>query len=306
MKGWRAIAAAVAAAVWLASGIYVVRSDERGVVRRLGRSIGSVRPGIGWDLPWPLSRVDRLRTNRSFQVAIGYDPVGEVLGRPGEPFRRQHLTADRNVIEIEATVQYRIADPPAFLFRVAASEAALAAISLRAIARDAASSTIEEIWVLDRPRLADRTREAIARAFARRYGPGIEVVSVNLKRVAPPDEVRDAFDDCIRARADRERLIRDASTYRESIVPEARGDAARAVGDAKAYAVRRVEMARGDAERFEEILAAYREQPQVMLERLYIDACAEILPRLRKIVLPEGGALDLGVLEAEPAAGGEE
>jgi len=296
-RRWRLAAIGIAAAAWLSSGIYIVRSDERGVLRRFGRAIGSVRPGVGWDLPWPLSRVDRLRTNRSFQIAIGYDPVGEVIGRPGEPFRRQHLTADRNVIEIEATVQYRIADPLAFLFQVAAPEAALSASALRAFAQDAASSAIEEIWVLDRSRLPDRIRDAIASAFAERYGTGIEVSSVNLKRVAPPDEVRDAFDDVIRARADRERAIRDASTYRESLVPQARGEAARVLGEAKAYAVRRIETARGDAARFEEILAAYRASPQVMLERLYLDACTEILPRLRKIILPEGATLDLGVLE---------
>ena len=53
---------------------------------------------------------------------------------------------------------------------------------------------------------------------------GIEVVTVNVKESKPPDAVREAFDDVVKAREDEVRLRNQAETYAK-VVPIARGDA---------------------------------------------------------------------------------
>ena len=42
--------------------------------------------------------------------------------------------------------------------------------------------------------------------------------------VDPPEQVKDAFHEVVRAREDRERLINEARGYQEDVIPKARAD----------------------------------------------------------------------------------
>src|SRR5215470_16395293 len=43
---------AVAAVIWLMTGIFQVRASERGVIQRFGQFVSVHAPGWGWRLPW--------------------------------------------------------------------------------------------------------------------------------------------------------------------------------------------------------------------------------------------------------------
>ena len=55
------------------------------------------------------------------------------------------------------------------------------------------------------------------------YGTGIAVTQVNIDETAPPDAVREAFDEVIRAREDEVRVRNEANAYANKVIPEARG-----------------------------------------------------------------------------------
>ena len=59
-------------AVYLASGFYVVGADERAVVRRFGAVDGRVGPGMHYCLPWPVDRVDVVKTTTVMKVGVGF------------------------------------------------------------------------------------------------------------------------------------------------------------------------------------------------------------------------------------------
>jgi len=117
------------------------------------------------------------------------------------------------------------------------------------------------------------------------YETGLQVQSVNLQDVQPPEAVQPAFEDAIRAREDEQRFINEAMAYANRVVPQARGEAAQIVEEARGYRSRVVMEAEGEASRFESLLAEYRRAPEVTRERMYIDAMSEVLGRSNKVFL---------------------
>jgi membrane protease subunit HflK len=121
------------------------------------------------------------------------------------------------------------------------------------------------------------------------YQTGLMVTEARLLVVDPPEEVKDAFHDVVRAWEDRERLMREAEGYREDIIPKARGEVAQMVRSAEAYKEQRVIRAQGDATKFLEVLKAYRKAKDVTRERLYLETLERILPGKEKYILPPEG-----------------
>ena len=117
------------------------------------------------------------------------------------------------------------------------------------------------------------------------YQTGIRVTEVKLLNVRPPDQVQDAFDDVVRAREDKDRIINLADAYKESQLPLARGDAARLTESAEAFRETRVAQATGQADRFLAVLQEYRKAPDVTRQRLYLEAMEEILPGVTKFIV---------------------
>jgi len=117
------------------------------------------------------------------------------------------------------------------------------------------------------------------------YGTGINVVSVELQNVQAPDQVRDAFDDVLRARQDKQTVINQARSFENQIVPEARGAASQKLRAAEAFKQARIERATGEAQQFSKILTEYKKSPDVTRQRLYLEAMEEILPGISKILV---------------------
>ena len=148
------------------------------------------------------------------------------------------------------------------------------------------------------------------------YGSGIEVVTLKLQDVDPPNQVSDAFKDVISAQQDKERLINEARGYANDVVPRARGQAAQLVNEAEGYREARIREATGGATRFLAILEEYAKAKDVTRTRLYLETMESILPSAQKIVmddlagkqtvpyLPLESLLHGEVPKPEPPAGG--
>jgi membrane protease subunit HflK len=117
------------------------------------------------------------------------------------------------------------------------------------------------------------------------YQAGIEVISVQLQDVKAPEEVRDAFDDVLRGRQERETRINQAQAYREEVLPRANGAAARIVQEAEAFRQARIKTSSGEALRFEAVLDEYLSSPEVTRQRLYLEALENVLPGVSKIIV---------------------
>src|SRR5690606_5603926 len=136
--------------------------------------------------------------------------------------------------------------------------------------------------------------KSVLQATLERYNTGLLVTELNFQNVRPPQEVKEAFDDAISAREDRQRRSNEVDAYANRVVPEARGAAAAIRAEAEGYKAERVARAQGDAQRFTLIEAEYRAAPEVTRERLYLETLQQVIaetPKIGRAAGREGGQI---------------
>ena len=202
---------------------------------------------------------------------------------------RAMLTTDENIIDIAVTVQYRIQDPIKYVIAVQDPELSLDNASESAIRHVVGGNYMDQILTTGRDRIADDVQDRL-QDYMNIYNTGISVSQVNVVDAQPPDAVRPAFDDVIRAREDEQRAKNKAEQYANQIIPEARGEAQRRIEQANAYREEVVAEATGDASRFDLLLSEYLKAPEVTRQRLYIDSIEDVMTASSKIMVDvEGG-----------------
>jgi len=292
MLGLLKIAIPIVVVIWLLSGIYTVGTGEVGIVRRFGRFTVQTEPGLRYRLPRPIESYNIVNIAEVRRAEVGF----RTIERPGrEPEIRRvleeemMLTGDRNIAAVQILIQYQVVDPVKYLFRAREPEIALRVNTEVALRSIIGNMDIDHAMTVGRPEI-----EAGVRSFLQRllddHQTGLHVVLVELQVVDPPDEVKEAFYDVVRAKADRERLIREAEGYALDVVPKARGRAVEITQAATAFKEERIALAEGDAARFLQLLEEYQRAPKVTRERLYLETIERVLAESEKFIIdPEVG-----------------
>ena len=270
------LAAAIALVIYLVLGVYTVDQQERGVVLRFGEvQEAIVLPGLHWNPPL----IDR----------VMIENVTRVRSRPHQS---EMLTEDENIVKVKMTVQYVINDIAKYMLEVREPDKSLYQATESALRHVVGSTEMHEVLTEGRAALALEVRERIQN-YMENYGTGIQVTQVNIDETAPPDAVRAAFDDVIKAREDEVRLRNEADAYSNQIVPEARGNAQRLLEEAQAYKERVIAQSRGEAERFNKLYAEYRLAPEVTKSRMYIDTIESVMSNSTKVMIDVDGGNNL-------------
>ena len=268
--------------LWLTSGIYVVNAGEEGVVQTFGSFSNVTTPGLNYHLPRPFQKVTIVDVDTVRRQEIGFR--SDTSGRREELSEALMLTEDENIVQVELVIQYRIGESDKFLFSVQNPEDVLltsAEVSLRSTV---GQMTIDAVITEERARVQEETRARLIELMDA-YGTGILIANVQLQVADPPVEVRDAFQEVVRALADRERLINESQAYQNDLVPRARGRKQRLIEEAGAFKDQEILRATGDAKRFLSVLEAYNTAPEVTRERLHIEALENILQNVEMTLL---------------------
>jgi len=257
---------------WGGMGFYTVDQQERGVVLRLGKFHEIVNPGLQWNPPM-IDDVSKVNVTRLRTVDHG----------------ALMLTEDENIVDVELTVQYKVADPKAYQLNVRDPETSLSQASESALRHVVGASEMHSILTEGRETLAVEV-QGLLQGYMDDYVTGLSIIKVNIKNAQAPSQVQDAFDDVIKAREDEQRVKNEAESYANSVVPEARGVAQRIVEEANAYREEVVARADGESQRFVALLEEYEKAPQVTRERLYLDAMETVMSGNPKVLVDvEGG-----------------
>lgn len=191
------VAFAVLVSAYLLTGVYQVGPDERAVVKRFGRVAARPGPGLGFGAPWGIDRVERVPVRAARQVRVGYDPDAPPPATPDALPAGQLLTGDQNLVNVQLVIDYSVGESDAdldnYVLHRDRAEAALARAAEALAAEWAAARTIDQVlltgsaalpaWVMDR--LGDRVAG---------LNLGVRVQRASVGALAPPDEVRPAFD----------------------------------------------------------------------------------------------------------------
>jgi membrane protease subunit HflK len=278
-----ALAAGVGVGLWALSGLYIVQPSESAVVTTFGSYSRSESPGLRYHLPAPIERVEKVAITSLQRTDIGGSAGADV------PEESLMLTGDENIIDIEFSVTWRIADPARFLFNVADPEASVKAAAESAMREVVGKTEFTDITTTGRGKVQSDAVDLMQRMLDS-WRSGVTVVEVQIRNANPPTEVGAAFRDVRSAEQDRASAVNEATSYRNRVVNEAKGDAARTTQSALAYREQAVREALGEASRFDQIYGEYRRAPGVTRDRLYIETMQRVLARSNKVVVDSEGA----------------
>ena len=279
----------VSAIGWLATGFYQVDQGERAALRLFGDAEPDTRgPGLKWWWPAPIGTRSIESVEEVRQLELGF------RGGQPVPIESMMITGDENIVDAQLLVQYDIKDLNQFLFSARDPDGIILKSAAEASLRQVVGQgDIDAVLTTEKEAVQQETKELL-QFLLDLYETGINVREVRLQNVTPPQQVQDAFDDVVRAREDKERIINLAQAYEADIIPRAEGDATRVKEGAEAFKQERVAAATGQASRFSQVLQSYRGSPEVTRTRLFLEAMEEILPGVTKFIIDsEGGSGNL-------------
>ena len=280
-----ALVAAILLVVWGLAGIFIVEPAEEGVVLRFGSYLETTGSGPHW-APYFIDSVEKVNVEQIRRAEIGYRSDAGGQSVPPESLM---LTRDENTVDVQFAVLYRIKDARDYLFRVRDPDLTLRQATESAIREVVGRNVMDFVLTDGRAVVAEQVRER-TQEILDRYETGLLVASVNMQKAQPPDQVRDAFSDAVKAREDEERYKNEARAYAAEILPKARGEANAMLERAEGYKQRVINEAQGDVSRFSSVLTEYSKAPEVTRQRLYLDAMQNVLANSTKVLLDvEGG-----------------
>ncbi len=278
--------AMVAVILWLASGFYIVNEGQRGVVLQFGAKTEITDAGLHWHWPFPLETVEKVNVSQVSTIEIGYRKSDKTGGTSKVPKEALMLTQDENILDIEFAVQYKIKDAAEYLFNVRDIQTTLMSATESAVREVVGKSDLDFIITEGRDQVGQNTR-VLLQEIMDRYKSGIQIVTVQMQKALPPEEVKAAFDDAVKAREDEQRLKNEAEAFANDMIPRARGNAARMLQEAEGYKASVIARAEGDAKRFSQIVAEYAKAPGVTRDRLYIETMERVFSNTTKILVDQ-------------------
>ena len=275
----------LAAVIFFATGLYTVNPEEVGVIQRFGKYLSTTQPGLHFKIPFGVDNLTKVKVKLVFKEEFGFRTLqaGVRTKYSARSYNNEAimLTGDLNIADVEWIVQYRIKDPVNYLFNVRNVEETMRDVSESVIRAVVGDRSVDEIIVLNRKEIADKSLLMLQEQLDI-YEAGLEIVTINLQNVNPPEAVQPAFNNVNSAKQEKERIINEAWQRYNQVIPEAEGRAKRTIEEAEGFAVNRVNRANGDANRFIQMYNTYRYSKSVTRKRLYLEMMEKVLPKVEK------------------------
>ena len=278
---------AAAIALWLASGFFIVQEGQVAVLTQFGKYKSTAQAGFQWRLPFPIQSHEMVNISqlRTFEVGFRGNARNRVLPEA------LMLTEDENIVDVQFVVQYRLrADgAPDYIFKTKDPDESVRQTSQAAMREVVGKKPMDKVLYEERAAIAVDVQKLMQQILDR-YKTGIQVSSVAIQNVQPPEQVQAAFDDAVKAGQDLDRQKNEGQAYSNQIVPMAAGQASRMLEQAEGYRARVVGTATGDAARFGSVLAEYRKAPEVIRERMYLETMQQMFANASKVLVDTKGS----------------
>lgn len=276
-----------AVVLWGLSGFYTVDEGTRGVVTRFGAYVSTTQPGLNWHIPAPIDQVQVVNVEQQRFIEVGYrSGGGQAAG--SVPKEAMMLTKDENIVDVRLAVQYQVKDAKDYAFNVLDPASTLKQATESVERGVIGHNDMDFVLTEGRSEIVQEIKSEI-QSVMDAYKTGILITSVNLQDAQPPEQVQGSFEDAIKAREDKQRLINEAEAYSNDVVPKARGAASRIVQEAEGYKVKVIAQADGDVSRFGQLLTEYKKAPAVTKQRMYIEAMESVLGRSNNVLVDVKG-----------------
>lgn len=286
--------AVVGVLVGALTSIYTVQADEEGVVLRFGKYQSTQSPGLHFKMPFFIDRVEKVAVLRQQKQEYGFGTPGNTnrsqwSGESEQEKEKKMVTGDLNAALVTWVIQYRITNPRNYLFMVKDADSTLRNASESVMREVVGDRTVDEVITIGRQDIERESLEKL-KVLAEKYKLGVSIDQIQLNDVDPPRDVEDSFNEVNRAEQEKSTAVNVANGEYNQKVPKAAGVAQQDISRAEGYATKRVNEAEGDAGRFNALLKAYQQAPEVTRRRMYLEAMQKVMPQLeRKIIMDEEG-----------------
>ncbi len=270
----------VVALIWLGSGFFIVQEGQQAVITTFGKYSRTVDAGFQWRMPFPVESHEIVAVTQLQSIEVGRNTVVQATGLRDSSM----LTQDENIVDIRFTVQYRRSDARAYLFENNRPDEAVVMAAESAVREIVGRSKVDQVLYEQRDAIAADLVKSI-QAQLDRLKAGIVIGNVNMQSVQVPESVQAAFNDAVKAGADRDRFKNEGQAYASDVIPKARGTASRLAEEAEGYRSRVVAQAEGDGQRFRSVLTEYQRAPAVTRDRLYIETMQQVYSNVNKVML---------------------
>jgi len=265
----------------LATGVYSTGPDEVGVIRQFGKYVRTTQPGLHLKIPI-LEKLNNVKVKYIFKEEFGFrtKEAGIVTRYSSRDYFDESLmlTGDLNVLVVEWITQFKIKDPVRLLFNIRNPRGTIRNISEAVMRQVVGDHTVNEVLTTRRVEINLEVQDKL-QAILDSYDSGIQIVTVKLQNVNPPDPVKPSFNEVNEAKQEKEQVINQAWEAYNKIIPKASGEAVKTISEAEGYALNRINRAKGDAAKFTAIWQAYKNSKEVTMKRLYLEAMNDIMSK---------------------------
>jgi len=268
------------AGISLLTGTYSTGPDEIGVIRRFGRYVRQTPPGLHIKLPFNIEKLNNVKVKYVFKEEFGFRTTkADIVSQYSQGDYSSEslmLTGDLNVLTVEWIVQFKVKDPVKFLFSVRNPVGTVRNISEAMMSLVVGNNTVNEVLTTRRVEINQEVQDNIQEILDS-YDSGIQIVTVKLQDVNPPDPVKPSFNEVNEAKQEKDKMINEAWEAYNKVIPRASGEATKTIQEAEGYALNRVNSAKGDVAKFVAVWEAYNKSREVTRKRLYLEAMNRIL-----------------------------
>ena len=273
------------------SSFYTIDPGEIGVIQRFGKLSSYSDPGLHLKIP-VVDKLTVVDVEKVRRIEIGFRSDRSRVSIVQESLM---ITKDENIVDAQAIIQWKIKDPGNYLFKVWNVESTIKSTAEVALRSSMRVTNIDDALTTGRDLIQSNTR-AFLQKLLDSYSSGVAITDVKLQIVDPPEEVKDAFNEVVRAKEDKEKLINNAKGYFEDVIPKARGEAEKMIRQSEAYREQRISKAEGDVARFNQIYSEYRKDKETTKTRIYLEKMESILQRPKKVIGTDSASGSLNLL----------
>ena len=254
---------------WLSTSLTIVGVQEQGLVEQFGVPVGGepLAPGLHMHWPWPVDQVFRIPVQRVQALTVGHDGQEEA-GPEDVLWARQHAANEytlllgngRDLITVDAAVQFRIVDARAWQYHSQNPGDALRAIAYRAVMRTTVNRTLADALSENVVATTGRMRAMVQRD-ADALGLGVQVLGFTVGGMHPPVMVAADYQAVVSAELRKVTAVVDAEAVRNRTVPYAQSAALVGSNAAIAEGAQALARAAGEAWSFLALQSQYGAAP---------------------------------------------
>lgn len=275
----------------LFNSVYTLKENQVAVLKTFGQPESITTAGIHFKIPF-VQKVYKLSSEiRGMQ--IGYDDNNQSIISESEM-----ITKDFNFVDADFYIEYQIVDPVQAYIHRNTAVAILKNLAQSYIRDTIGVYNVDDVITTGKAEIQATVKSKLAERIESE-DIGIAIVNVTIQDAeTPTEEVTNAFKAVEDAKQGMETAINNAKKYQSENIPSANANADKLIQDATAYKQQRISEAEGQVARFNEMYAEYIKYPLITKKRMFYETMEDVLPSLKVYINESNGTQTLLPLDS--------